>query len=584
MRLNLFLITLFALIGIACTKNKRESFDRFPEEKTKENISIQGLELGDPSLEIHLFVQEPDVINPTNMAIDAKGRIWICEAYNYRNESNFVPYNTKGDRISILEDTNQDGKADKKTIFYQGEDVNAALGIVVLGEKVIVSCTPNVFVFTDKNHDDIPDAKEILFKTTGGYQSDHGIHSFSFGPDGKLYFNFGNHAEALLDAKGNIIKDIYGREVRQSKAPFQDGMLLRCDENGKNIEVLAWNFRNNYEACVDGAGRIWQSDNDDDGVRANRINYILENGNYGYKDEFTGADWRVARANLEDSIFLRHWHQNDPGVVPNAFQTYSGSPTGIVFNEWEGLGAAFSNTLILADAGTNEVNAYTPMAQGGGYTFTKKTIVSGKEKDMWFRPSDVAFGSDGSLFVADWYDSGVGGHFIGDLKKGRIYKISKKGNTARKSSDPIDNLSSPNQDTRYQAYQKLRNSDKQPLNKKYLESNLTFEKCRQAFLLNKTDKHIATSQYQQNNELSRINALHLGYINKNVSQDASDIVRAVAMTKLYKKKEPDLWLGLAQTLKKGDKWSLEALGIGAESNWDAYMSSFVRSHPEWMNN
>jgi hypothetical protein len=118
--------------------------------------------------------------NPTNIAVDSRGRVWVCEAYNYRNALNPKnPVKKEGDRIMILEDTDGDGKADKSKIFYQGTDVNAALGICVLGNKVFVSCSPNVFVFTDANGDDVPDKKEILFKGIHGEQHDHGMHTFT---------------------------------------------------------------------------------------------------------------------------------------------------------------------------------------------------------------------------------------------------------------------------------------------------------------------------------------------------------------------------------------------------------------------
>ena len=63
----------------------------------------------------------------------------------------------EGDRILILEDTNGDGQADNTKVYYQGTDINAALGVWVMGNKVIVSCSPNIFIFTDTNGDDKPD-------------------------------------------------------------------------------------------------------------------------------------------------------------------------------------------------------------------------------------------------------------------------------------------------------------------------------------------------------------------------------------------------------------------------------------------
>ena len=81
------------------------------------------------------------------MDVDARGRVWITEGVNYR--SSFQKWGVlqpEGDRIVILEDTNRDGVADKETVFYQDPSVNTALGICVLGNKVIVSDSPHVFL------------------------------------------------------------------------------------------------------------------------------------------------------------------------------------------------------------------------------------------------------------------------------------------------------------------------------------------------------------------------------------------------------------------------------------------------------
>ncbi|MDQ3292273.1 MAG: dehydrogenase, partial [Bacteroidota bacterium] len=233
-------------------------------------------------LEVKTFATEPSLRNPTNMDIDAKGRIWVCEGVNYRPKLN--PNNKgqdEGDRILILEDTDGDGKADKEKVFYQGNDVNAALGIAVLGNKAIVSVSPNVFIFTDTDGDDKADKKELLFTGLGGEQHDHAVHAFTFGPDGKLYFNFGNEGKQIKDKDGKPLVDREGNEIANNGKPYRQGMVFRCDLDGSNIEVLAHNFRNNYEVAVDSYGTLWQSDNDDDGNRGVRINYVMPYGNYG---------------------------------------------------------------------------------------------------------------------------------------------------------------------------------------------------------------------------------------------------------------------------------------------------------------
>jgi glucose/arabinose dehydrogenase len=126
-----------------------------------------------------------------------------------------------------------------------------------------VSQSPYVWKFTDTDGDDKADKKEILFQGIEGEQHDHGVHTFVFDSDGKLYFNFGNEGRQLKDAKGNLVKDQFGREI--SRKNFQEGMLFRCNLDGSEVECLAQNFRNNYEVAVDSYGTLWQSDNDDDG-------------------------------------------------------------------------------------------------------------------------------------------------------------------------------------------------------------------------------------------------------------------------------------------------------------------------------
>ena len=345
--------------------------------------AVAGLDVYD-GLEATLVAAEPDLKSLTNIDIDHRGRIWVCDVMNYRGNNGSRP---EGDRILILEDEDGDGVADKTKVYYQGRDVDTAMGICVLGNKVIVSATPNLIVFTDIDGDDKPDSKELLFTKTGQPQHDHSAHSFLFGPDGKLYWNVGNTGKAVFDKHGNPVVDLAGNEVVDNGQPYYGGMPFRCNLDGSEFEVLAHNFRNNYEVTVDSFGTLWQSDNDDDGNRGVRINYVMEYGNYGYRDQVTGAGWRTPRTNMESEIPLQHWHLNDPGVVPNLLQTGAGSPTGICVYEGELLPEVFQNQVIHCDAGPNIVRAYPVQKDGAGYSAESVDILKGA-RDNWFRPAD----------------------------------------------------------------------------------------------------------------------------------------------------------------------------------------------------
>ncbi|MGB4399512.1 MAG: PVC-type heme-binding CxxCH protein, partial [Daejeonella sp.] len=557
--------------------------------------ALRGL-VADQGLEVQVLATEPMLKNPTNMDVDERGRIWVTEAYNYRPEINANPTTEKGDRIIILEDTNGDGVSDTTKVFYQGPEINAPLGISVLGNRVLVSQSPYVWAFYDDNGDDKADRKEILFQGIGGVQHDHGMHSFTFGPDGKLYFNFGNEGKTLRDKNGNPVKDQDGDIIGPGK--YTQGMIFRSNPDGTQVECLAHNFRNNYELAVDSYGTMWQSDNDDDGNRSTRINYVMDYGNYGYKDEMTGASWSANRTNMEDSIPLRHWHLNDPGVIPNLLQTGAGSPTGMVIYEGSLLPAQFQNQMIHSDPGPNVVRSYPVKKAGAGYTAEIINILKG-EGDQWFRPADVSVAPDGSLIVADWYDPGVGGHQAGDQQKGRIYRIAPKGS---KFSVPKQNyntaagavtaLQSPNLAVRFKAWEALTRLGRTAvpeLEKVWTSSPNLRMRARAFWVLVKlapADKYINAAIKESNPDLRimglraarQANSNVIGIVKQLVNDKDPQVRRECAIALRHNKSAemPTLWATLANQHDGKDRWYLEALGIGADAQWDACFSAYTR--------
>ncbi|HSB93857.1 MAG TPA: PVC-type heme-binding CxxCH protein, partial [Flavitalea sp.] len=576
------------------TNNSKDTLTE--EERHLPENALKGLEVAE-GLEVVPVAAEPMLKNPTNMDVDDRGRIWITEAYNYRPGINGNPTNPQGDRIIILEDLNGDGHADTTKVFYQGPEINAPLGVSVMGNRVIVSQSPYVWSFYDDNGDDKADRKELLFQGIGGEQHDHGVHSFTFGPDGKLYFNFGNEGKTLKDKNGRTVRDQDGEDIGPGK--YKMGMLFRCDPDGSHVECLGDNFRNNYEAAVDSYGAIWQSDNDDDGNRGVRINYIMQYGNYGYTDEMTGAYWSANRTNIEDSIPFRHWHLNDPGVVPNLLQTGSGSPTGMVVYEGKLLPPRFINQLIHCDAGPNVVRSYPVRKAGAGYTATINNVLNGA-RDQWFRPADLCVAPDGSLLVADWYDPGVGGHQAGDQQRGRVYRVQPAGYKYAlpkigysTPEEAIIALKNPNLSVRYKAFNALvgmKQSAIAPLEATWRNDTSRRMAARAFWVLLKTGNN--PSQYikeaaankDANTRMMAIRAAKennielLPVLEKLSGDNDVQVLRECALA-LHHVKDTSaaaIWTKLATQYNGSDRWYLEALGIGADDQWDTFLAAYLR--------
>lgn len=598
--------TLLAISALAADDRSPRPFG--PDAARDE---LKKLEVAE-GLEVTLFASEPMLVNPCDMDIDARGRVWITEGANYRKWSN-PPLRPEGDRIAILEDTDGDGAADTSKTFYQDPTINAALGICILGNKVIISCSPHVFILTDTDGDDKADKRELLFTGIKGVQHDHGVHAFVFGPDGKLYFNMGNdgrqierpvnYKECPLNGplpkiQSKPVVDMAGNEVMGNGKPYRQGMAFRCNLDGSEFETLGHNFRNNYELCVDAFGTVWQSDNDDDGNNAVRINYVMEFGNFGFHDEMTGAGWSEAwkkanaTAKQPDSDKWRyHWHQDDPGVVPNLLNTGAGSPCGILVYEGDLLPKAFQNQIIHADAGPRVVRAYPVKPDGAGYKAETVNILSGG--DSWYRPSDVCVAPDGSLFIADWNDPGVGGHNMGDNKadslRGRVYRVAPKGHkyTAPKQKS----LRSPNLAVRYEAWNEFNKRQAEaegPLKTLWSDTNPRI-RARALHLLARIkgrERTYVQQAMQDKDPDIRITALRIArslrmdviYIVKRLVRDESPQVRrecAIALRHNPSPEAPKLWAELAKQHDGKDRWYLEALGIGMDRQETKFFEAWL---------
>lgn len=417
----------------------------------------------DDAFTIELWADEMLVHNPTSLSIDARGRVWVSEAVNYRDRDNHLrnsghAYQDAGDCIVILDDTDHDGRADSRTVFAQDPELVAPTGVCVLGNRVFVSCSPGIYVFTDDDGDDRADRKEIFLTGFGGHDHDHGVHSIVPGPDGRLYFTVGNAGpHVVVDKNGwtlrsgshyqsgvpgeNAAADSEqatmtlnaGGLVSDDGNVYVGGLVLSIESDGSGLRVHSHNARNPYEACVDSFGDVWQTDNDD--TASCRMTWLMNGANTGFASADGNRSWQ-ADQRPGQPLSRAHWHQDDPGVVPDGDVYGTGAPTGLTVSESRSLGDSLQGAILACDAGLGCVFAYHPVADGAGFGFRRSKLIwsealadgESERPDglalTWFRPSDIAFGPEGQLFVADWYDSYVGGHRVTDERgDGRIYIV-----------------------------------------------------------------------------------------------------------------------------------------------------------------
>ena len=250
-------------------------------------------------LEVTLWATSPMLYNPANMDIDAKGRIWISEGVNYRSKAGRRP---EGDRIMVLEDTTGEGRATRSHVFVQEPGLACAMGVAVFDNKVVVSNTPDLIVYTDVNRDGVFDPKvdkrEVLLTGFMQKQHDHSLHSVFGGPDGRWYFSNGNCGAQFTDRSGHQF-NIGGAYLHNPWAgqPSYDGHVYvggfsaSVDPDGSNARILAFGFRNSFEQMKTSFGDLFQSDNDD--PPACRVTPLIEGGNMGFFSPDGQRTWQA---------------------------------------------------------------------------------------------------------------------------------------------------------------------------------------------------------------------------------------------------------------------------------------------------
>lgn len=580
-------------------------FAKSPDKFNPNSLDPQSLpvdELAAPDdLEVTIWATSPMFYNPTNMDTDAQGRIWVAEGVNYRKNRDRRP---GGDRIVVLEDKDKDGVADSSHVFVQDPELVAPLGISVFGNQIVVAQPPHLIVYTDVDgdlkFDPKVDQRNNILSGFNGKNHDHSLHAVVAGPDGKWYFNQGNCGAHFKTGDGDefLIGGPYnggehpvanshaiaGKKSSDGKV-WVGGFAAKMNPDGTEVRIIGHGFRNSYEHTVSSFGDVFQNDNDD--PPACRTTWLMEGGFLGFFSPDGKRGWQ-ADQRPGQSIQDAQWRQWDPGVLPAGDIYGGGSPTGICFYENGALPAKYNGLLLSCEAGRKVIFGYYPKLKDSALELERFAFFKSKGSNL-FRPSDAMVGADGALYVADWFDSGVGGHADRDKScSGTIYRLAPKGFQPRiPQADPntisgaITLLSNPAQNVRFAGFQTLKAAGAKaiPAVRALLNHDNDYIQARAIWLLpllgpegiRRVSSMLEDSEAQT--RLLAFRALRNAgqdvalLVSKLYRQEPSAAVRreaALALRDVPGERKLRFLSSLLQQSKASDRTYLEACGMGAQ--------------------
>ncbi len=406
------------------------------EASDEPRSAMQSIRLPE-GFRVELFAAEPMLANPVSFGFDEQGRVYVCETFRQgkgvednRGHMNWLDddlaaqtvedrlaylkknlgdkvneYTRQDDRLRRLEDTDQDGVADRATVFanrFNGILDGTGAGVLAYRGNVYYTCIPELWLLRDENGDGQADVRKSLHHGYGVRYAfrGHDLHGLRVGPDGKLYFSMGDRG--------------YNLDLGERKFVNPDsGAIFRCDLDGSNLEVIATGLRNPQELAFDQYGNLFTGDNNSDGGDRARWVYVVEG---------MDAGWRMYYQYLNDRGPWNQeklWHPRFDGqaayIVPPIANIGDG-PSGLAYDPGVGLPERWRNHFFMVDfRGTTAQSGIRAISvKPHGATFE----IDQSEEFMWsLLATDVDFSPDGQLYATDWVEGWNG------PGKGRIYRF-----------------------------------------------------------------------------------------------------------------------------------------------------------------
>jgi putative membrane-bound dehydrogenase-like protein len=348
----------------------------------------------DPRLTIKLFAETPEIVTPTGLTVDYRGRVWAIESNTHFRPSAYKGHSS--DRILVFQ-PNADGKNSGPPQTFADGFTHAMSIAVPYGDGVYVATRREVFHLVDKDGDGKADERRsILRLETKGDYPHNGLAGFAFDGLGYMYIGLGEN----LGADYRLV----GRDGRSWSGGGEGGSLFRFKPDGTDLSLWATGFWNPHASCIDAFGNMFTVDNDPDDRPPCRLVHIIPGGDYGYR-------FRNGRRGIHP---FTAWDGELPGTLPMVCGTGE-APCGIIAYESDVFPEEYRGSLLASSWGDHRIDRFRPKPLGTSFTAKLEPIIVGGEN---FRPVGVALAPDGTVYFTDWMSKEY--HVHG---KGRIWHI-----------------------------------------------------------------------------------------------------------------------------------------------------------------
>ena len=429
--LPIFLAVALVIAYSSDNSQSAHAAQRGKAKKSSAEDAASAAVLADKNLKVEVWAAEPLLANPVAFTFDEKGRCYVAETFRHTQgvpdvrgkpytdddiacrtvadrlamykKYRVAPHPENSERVRLVWDSNGDGKADKDSIFADGfnrpED---GIGAGVLARKgsVYYTCIPDLYLLKDPKGENKATEKTSL-ATGFGVRCQyigHDLHGLIMGPDGKLYFSIGDRGLNVTTKDG---KKLFNPD---------SGAVLRCDPDGRNMEIVHKGLRNPQELAFDDHGNLFTWDNNSDSGDRARWVYVVEGGDSGWRCGFQhGTSYHtpeVPQGNRgplnTEKLWFPHFDGQAAYIVPPLLN-FGNGPAGITHYPGIGLNDKYKDHFFCSDftggpGGNSAIWTLSVKPKGAAFE------VNGEPQKFArnMLPTDCDFGPDGAFYWSDW--------------------------------------------------------------------------------------------------------------------------------------------------------------------------------------